>query len=137
MRNFKNLPLFILCFIMSIACCSFIDVTKVSEYKWEGIASYYHAKFNGRRTSSGEIFSNQQLSAASNVIPLGTIVKVTNLVNGKSVIVKINDRMNKRNKRLLDLSQLAAKRLAMIHQGLGHVLVEVIRIPSDLIAKRS
>lgn len=137
MRNFKNLLLPVLCFSTLIAFSSFNNITKVAENKWEGIASYYHQKFNGRKTASGEIFSNKQLSAASNVIPLGTIVKVTNLVNGRSVILKINDRMNKRNKRLLDLSQMAAKQLALIHQGLGHVMVEIIDLPKHLNSKRS
>ncbi|MBK7690624.1 MAG: hypothetical protein IPJ31_05740 [Bacteroidetes bacterium] len=81
---------------MVFTCFSFTNIQKVSERKWQGIASYYHSKFEGRKTSTGEIFSNRKLTAANNFLKLGTKVRVTNLLNGKSVIVKINDRMNKK-----------------------------------------
>ena len=64
-----------------------------------GVASYYHNKFNGRRTSNGEIFNNKNLTAAHKTLPLGTWVKVTNLNNDSVVIVKINDRLPKNSKR--------------------------------------
>lgn len=102
---------------------------KVGEKSWEGVASYYHNKFNGRLTANGEIFSNKKLTAANNFLPLGTWVRVTNLSNRKSVVVKINDRMNKRNKRLIDMSHESAKRLGYIHDGLAKVRIEVIPRP--------
>lgn len=92
----------------------------------KGIASYYADKFNGRKTSTGEIFSNENLTAASNQFPLGSKVKVTNLLNGKTIIVYINDRMHAQNKRLIDLTKRAAKELDMIKAGLCKVSVELI-----------
>ena len=91
-----------------------------------GIASFYANKFNGRHTANGEIFSQQKLTAASNTVPLNTWVRVTNLRNKKKVIVKINDRMHFRNKRLIDLSHAAAKKLGYTGWGLAKVKVEVI-----------
>lgn len=91
-----------------------------------GTASYYHDKFNGRKTANGEIFSQKKLTAACNVLPLGTWIKVTNLRNGKSVIVKTNDRLHPRMKRVVDLSRSAAKKLGYTGHGLARVKVEVL-----------
>lgn len=91
-----------------------------------GIASYYSNKFNGRKTANGEIFSQQKLTAAHNTLPLGTYVRVTNLRNRRSVIVRINDRLNARNKRLIDLSRAAASKLGYIKSGLTRVKIEVL-----------
>jgi rare lipoprotein A len=134
MKHFKKAILSLGCLLVMTLIFSFTGITKVAEKKWQGIASYYHSKFNGRRTSTGEVFSNKQLTAANNFLKLGTLVKVTNLLNGKSVIVKINDRMNQRNKRLIDLSQAAAAKLDMIRQGIGHVSIEIIGVQSDFLA---
>lgn len=91
-----------------------------------GIASYYASKFNGQLTSTGEVFSNKEMTAASNTLPLNTYVKVTNNHNGKWVIVRINDRMNKHNKRAIDLSRIAAKKLGMVNRGIAKVKIEVV-----------
>jgi rare lipoprotein A len=91
-----------------------------------GLASFYSNKFNGRKTSNGEIFNNQKLTAAHNTLPLGTYVKVTNLRNKRSVIVKINDRLHHKNKRIIDLSRLAATKLGFINSGLTRVKLEVL-----------
>lgn len=91
-----------------------------------GIASYYSGSFNGKTTSSGATFTNSGMTAASNTLPLGTIVKVTNLHNHKWVVVKVNDRMNIRNKRTIDLSKTAAKKLGMTYHGIARVRVEVV-----------
>jgi rare lipoprotein A len=91
-----------------------------------GIASFYSNKFNGRKTASGEIFNQQKLTAAHNTLPLGTYVRVTNLRNKRTVIVKINDRLNARNKRLIDLSRTAASKLGFIKSGLTRVKIEVL-----------
>src|SRR6476620_12586740 len=77
-----------------------------------GIASYYADKFNGRPTANGEIYDHNKLTAACNILPLGTWIRVTNLKNNKSVIVKTNDRLHPRMKRIVDLSRSAAKKLA-------------------------
>jgi len=91
-----------------------------------GLASFYSNKFNGRKTASGEIFSQQKLTAAHNTLPLGTYVRVTNLRNGKTVVVKINDRLHHRNKRIIDLTRTAATRLGFIKSGLTRVKIEVL-----------
>lgn len=90
-----------------------------------GTASYYADKFEGRKTASGEIFSQKKMTAACNVLPLGTWIKVTNLRNGKSVIVKTNDRLHPRMTRIVDLSRTAAQQLGYIRSGLTRVKVEV------------
>lgn len=97
-----------------------------SKKTFYGIASYYADKFNGRPTASGEIYSHQKLTAACNILPLGTWVKVTNLRNNKFVIVKTNDRLHPRMKRIVDLSKSAAQALAYTGRGLTQVKVEVI-----------
>ena len=91
-----------------------------------GTASYYAQKFEGKKTASGEIFHHKKLTAACNKLPLGTKVKVTNLTNNKSVKVLINDRLANNNKRLIDLSVEAAKKLSMMDHGLVKVRVEII-----------
>lgn len=92
-----------------------------------GLASFYADKFNGRPTASGEIFSQDKFTCACNVLPFGTWVKVTNLINGKSVEVVVNDRLHPKMRRLVDLSKIAAKKLGFIAYGLVKVKVEVIK----------
>lgn len=91
-----------------------------------GLASFYHNKFNGRRTASGEIFSQDKLTCACNMLPIGTWVKITNIRNGKTVVVKVNDRLHPKMRRVADLSRSAAKKLGYTAQGLVRVKVEVI-----------
>jgi|SRR5580704_12487339 rare lipoprotein A len=91
-----------------------------------GIASFYANKFNGRRTANGELFSQQKLTAASNRVPLNTWVRVTNMRNKKKVVVRITDRMYHLNKRLIDLSHAAAKKLGYTGWGLAKVKVEIL-----------
>jgi peptidoglycan lytic transglycosylase len=98
-----------------------------------GIASFYADKFEGLTTSTGEKFSQKKLTAAHNTLPLGTWIRVTNLRNKKTVIVRVNDRLHHRNTRLVDLSREAARRLGYISNGLAKVKVEVLgtRKPDD------
>jgi rare lipoprotein A len=91
-----------------------------------GQASFYSSKFNGRRTASGEIFDQKKMTCACNVLPLGTWVKVTNLRNKRTVIVKINDRIHPKMRRVVDLSKAAAQKLGFISSGLTRVKVEVV-----------
>jgi len=91
-----------------------------------GVASFYADKFNGRKTASGQIFSQNKLTCACNVLPLGTWVKVTNISNGKSVKLLVNDRLHPRMRRLVDLSKSAAIKLGFISSGLVKVKVEVL-----------
>ena len=91
-----------------------------------GTASYYANKFNGRKTANGDIFDQNKFTAASNKLPLGTWVKVTNLRNGNSVIVRINDRMSSKMKRVIDLSSAGAKKLGFIKSGTTRVKMKVL-----------
>lgn len=91
-----------------------------------GTASWYSNSFEGRRTANGEIFSQKKLTAACNKLPLGTWVKLTNLRNNKTVVVKINDRMHPRMNRLVDLSRAAAAQLDFLARGLTRVKLEVL-----------
>ena len=102
-----------------------------------GIASFYANKFNGRKTANGETFSQLNLTAASNSLPLNSRVKVTNLRNKKWVIVKITDRMHHLNRRLIDLSKAAARVLGYTGRGLVKVRVDVIFKRTHLLAARS
>ena len=90
----------------------------------EGLASWYGGKFQGRRTASGEIFDTRQLTAAHRSLPFGTRVLVTNLENGRSVEVRINDRGPFVAGRVVDLSRAAATALGIIGPGLARVRVE-------------
>ncbi len=91
-----------------------------------GIASFYSNNFEGRITATGEAYSKSQMTAAHNALPLGTWIRVTNLSNKRSVVVKVNDRLHHRNKRLVDLSLAAATLLRYTKKGLTRVKVEVL-----------
>ena len=92
-----------------------------------GTASYYAKKFEGRKTATGETYNGAKFTAACNTLPLRTWVKVTNLRNKRSVIVRINDRLHYKNTRLVDLSYVAARQLGYTSHGLAKVKVEVLR----------
>ena len=92
-----------------------------------GIASFYADKFHLRQTANGEKYDYLKYSAACNVLPLNSWIKVTNLSNNHSVILKINDRLNKKNKRLVDVSKSAAQKLGFISKGITEVKVEVLK----------
>ena len=91
-----------------------------------GTASFYSNSFNGKKTANGEIYSHKKMTAACNVLPLGTWIRVTNLRNGKSVLVKTNDRLHSKMTRVVDLSREAAEKLGYIKSGLTKVKVEVV-----------
>ena len=95
-------------------------------YKSTAVASYYADKFHGRKTSNGEIFNMYALTAAHKTLPFNTKVKVTNLTNGKSVIVRINDRGPFVKGREIDLSKAAASKLDMIKSGTAKVKLTII-----------
>jgi rare lipoprotein A len=87
----------------------------------EGVASFYSKRFHGRKTSSGEIFDMNTLTAAHKFLPFGTLIRVTRMDNGVFVVVKINDRLPKSSKRTIDLSLKAAQDLDMVSMGLCQV----------------
>jgi rare lipoprotein A len=90
----------------------------------EGKASYYANRFHGRRTASGEHFDRRELTAAHRSLPFGTRVQVTNLDNGRKVFVKINDRGPHTGKRIIDISQAAAREIGLVGRGVGKVRIE-------------
>jgi len=97
-------------------------------YREQGIASWYGTKFDGHATSNGEIFDLYQASAAHKTLPIPSYARVTNLNNGKTVVVRVNDRGPFHSERLIDLSYGAAVKLGYMAQGTAPVEVEVIDI---------
>ena len=97
-------------------------------YRERGIASWYGAKFNGHATSNGEIYDLYQASAAHKTLPIPSYARVTNLDNGKSVVVRVNDRGPFHSERLIDLSYGAAVKLGYMEKGTAPVEVEVLNI---------
>ncbi len=95
-------------------------------YKEQGVASWYGKKFHGHQTSNGEVYNMYGMSAAHKSLPLPTFVKVTNLANQRSVIVRVNDRGPFHGGRVIDLSYAAAKKLDMLGAGTARVEVEAI-----------
>jgi rare lipoprotein A len=92
----------------------------------KGTASFYGRKFEGRRTSSGERYRHDSLTAAHKTLAFGTRVRVTHLSSGKKVVVRINDRLPMRSTRIIDLSGKAAQTLNMVRAGLAKVEVVCI-----------
>jgi len=88
-----------------------------------GLASYYSDKLNGHATASGESFNNSKLTAAHKKLPFGTMVKVTNTANGKSVVVRVNDRGPFVAGRIIDLSKAAATAIGMVSAGIAKVII--------------
>jgi rare lipoprotein A len=97
------------------------------EHLADGVASYYGHELAGNRTASGERFNPKALTAAHRTLPLGTKLKVTNKSNGKSVIVRVNDRGPFVKKRLIDLSLGAAQQVGMVAAGHAAVRLELLR----------
>lgn len=98
----------------------------LSVYKSSAVASYYADKYHGRKTSNGEVFNMYDLTAAHKSLPFNTKVKVTNLSNGKSVVVRINDRGPFVKGREIDLSKAAAVKIGMIKSGTAKVSLEIV-----------
>tara|TARA_Y100000768_G_scaffold69860_1_gene49134 strand:+ start:1434 stop:1874 length:441 start_codon:yes stop_codon:yes gene_type:complete len=136
---------FILIFAMFVVSCGssiaygdYVDTTGWSRKQIEsikkhpqtqiGIASYYGKKFHKKRTANGEIFNMYKVSAAHKSYPLGTKVRVTNLENGKSIKLVINDRGPFVKGRIIDLSYKAARKLDFVNQGTTKVRINVIRL---------
>ena len=115
---------------------SITEETKTQEIQVEvaksetivGIASYYATKFHGKRTASGERFNSKVLTAAHLTLPFGTLLKVTNLRNMKTVIVRVNDRGPHVRGRIVDLSRAAAELIGMRHTGTARVELEILKL---------
>ena len=92
-----------------------------------GVASYYGPGFHGRRTANGETFNMHAMTAAHRTLPFGTKLKVTNLANGKSTIVRVNDRGPYVGGRIIDLSVAAAQQIGSTSSGVARVNLEVVK----------
>lgn len=120
------------CRSLLIATLGWLIFRPVHAQTEEGLASYYHAKFNGRASASGYIHDQDDMVAAHRTLPFGTFVRVTNLNNMKSVIVSIMDRGPRKKSRVIDVSTAAAKELGFVRAGITRVRLEVVPSPEDL-----
>ncbi len=105
---------------------NYTPMTRLEPYKARGIASWYGRRYHGKQTSSGEIYDMYAMSAAHTVLPIPSYARVTNVANGKSVVVRVNDRGPFIDNRLIDLSYTAAYKLGILGGGSGMVEVESI-----------
>lgn len=94
---------------------------------YEGVASYYHDKFHGRKTANGEIFDQGKMTCAHKTLPFGTVLEVTNVDNDSTVTVVVNDRGPFIKGREIDLSKAAAKKLGFIDKGIQKVEIKIIK----------
>lgn len=115
-------------YILIILLCLQIseNFAQGQKFTQTGVASYYAGRFHGRKTSSGEIYDSKKLTAAHRTLKFGTMVKVTNLKNNLSVIVKVNDRGPFAHNRIIDVSQAAAQEIGMLKTGTAQVRIEVV-----------
>lgn len=111
------------CLISLLAGCASHEIDPHG-YDATGGASYYGARHHGKRTASGETFNQNAMTAAHRQLPFGTRVKVTNLNNDRSVIVRINDRGPHGRGRVIDVSRKAAEQLGMLRSGVAKVRVQ-------------
>ena len=125
----KRILLFIVTSLLLVACSSSHKASgSYKVYNKKAVASYYANKFNGRKTASGERFSNRKYTAAHKKLAFGTKVRVTNKVNGKSVIVTINDRGPFVKGRHIDLSKRAFMDITdNKNKGLLNVVIEIVK----------
>ena len=104
----------------------YVPYQSLKPYRQRGIASWYGRKFHGRRTSSGERYDMYAMTAAHTILPIPSYVRVTNLSNGHSVVVRVNDRGPFHAERIIDLSYTAAHKLGFVNAGSAQVEVEAI-----------
>lgn len=105
---------------------NYTPMTQLTPYKARGVASWYGRRYHGKQTSSGEIYDMYAMSAAHTILPIPSYVRVTNIANGRSVVVRVNDRGPFIDSRLIDLSYTAAYKLGILGGGSGMVEVESI-----------
>jgi rare lipoprotein A len=125
----RTLQLGLVIFCLSLGGCSWIPKGESDldvGIKERGMASWYGVPFHGRLAANGEVFDMEAMTAAHRTLPLGSMVRVVNLLNGKHVRVRINDRGPYVNGRILDLSHAAAAQLGMVEGGLSVIQLEVI-----------
>ncbi len=112
----------------------YYPLQKVADFSQEGKASWYGGQFHGRKTSSGERYNKHQLTAAHPTLPIPSYARVTNLKNGKTVVVRINDRGPFHSNRIMDVSQAAAQQLGFISHGTARVRVEQLQGSKEAVA---
>ncbi len=120
---------FAMILFLSLGACSWVpkgDTQLDVGIRDRGVASWYGEQFHGRQAANGELFDMEALTAAHRTMPLGSVVRVVNLTNGKHVYVRITDRGPYEKGRILDLSHGAAVRLGMAHDGVAYVQVEIV-----------
>lgn len=114
----------------------YTPMSTLQPYKEQGIASWYGKKFHGQKTSSGEVYDMYGMTAAHKTLPIPSYARVTNLANGRSVVVRINDRGPFHGDRIIDLSYAAAHRLGYVVAGSARVEVESV-LPGEAQKKQS
>ena len=107
---------------------TYTPMESASGYTEEGVASWYGTKFHGRQTANGEVYDLYGMTAAHKTLPLPSYVKVTNKDNGRSVVLRVNDRGPFYDDRIIDLSYAAARKLGYANVGIADVLVEGIDV---------
>ena len=117
--------------LLIILFCLFSYPLFAEVYMQDAVVSYYAGDFHGKKTSNGEYFNMNDLTCANKVLPFNTILKVTNLSNGLSVNVRVNDRGPFVQGRALDLSRAAAEKIGMIKSGTAHVRIEIVKRGPD------
>lgn len=131
MNGLKHFAGVVLLFIGVTAGCGVLSAQSPAGDSDEGYAAYCADSLHGNRTASGEVYDKAILTAAHRTLPFNTIVQVTNLVNRRSVRVRINDRGPfDTRKRIIDLSRAAAERIGMIRDGVVPVRVEIVSNPT-------
>jgi rare lipoprotein A len=110
--------------LLSLATVFFQEIATAQTAE-EGIANFYSDKFQGRKTASGAVYDKNKLTASHKTLPYGTKVRVTNLENGKSVVVTVNDRMKPGSPVVIDVTRRAAQDLGFAKAGKAKVKVEV------------
>lgn len=113
----------------SVAFANYVAPQRTEAITQIGVASWYGEDFQGNPTASGELYDMNELTAASRELPLGTKLKVTNLRNNRSLVLRVNDRGPHLPGRFLDVSKAAAERLGFLGAGLARVEIEVVRYP--------
>lgn len=116
-------PAACIAFAVSVGASDSADASNARS-TWQGTASYYGPGFHGRRTANGERFNMHGLTAAHRSLPFGTRLRVTNEKNGRSVVVRVNDRGPFHGRRIIDLSRGAASAIDMVDDGLARVRIE-------------
>lgn len=123
---FKSYNLLFIFLSVQIFACAQLKKDSTSNHV-TGIASWYSDSFQGRKTASGEIFDQEKFTCASNQYALGTWLRITNIHNKKNVVVRVNDRMGIKNKRIVDLTRAAANKIGIIGSGVSKVYVEIVK----------